>query len=773
MYMMNNIAKFYCQHFLHSVLFNFFAVVFICFAFANEVKAAKANKLDSELYGLVEGNHSTKDMDDAITRGADINYRNGRILKKAIKNRLPHLVKYLLLRGGDPNVGRGRDSILYHAIKADLLSVTEDLLKAGADPNLSFSSSVRKTTNLEMLDLLLKYGADVNIPGTNGPALYEAIRLADFGKARWLVKAGADIFQLNKRKKTVLADAFSSVGNNYPLVSLKKFLDNMSIKPDQETLSSMLSTSLSLQRLRRVEFVLSLGVTVNPWHLKSAFGYPSTQSLKLLLNVAPKEAIDEAFAIACNIGSKSVVRLFLEKGANANSVSPNGRTALINAIRAKRYQLVSQLLDAGADINFQSVKGDTALMTAVIHKDTWIVDTLLLAPDIDLTLTNNDSSDALILAVKQKDVYIVQQLLKKGAPIKSSRTMQSLVNFSVRSGNVKFVKQLMESGLNFNTMTKEGSPLNLAIDRHDTQMIKFLLQNGVDPDLSVDGSQPPLIRAIKKNDEVIVKVLIEGKANVNIQYRGTSAAIIALTNRDVNITKMLLSHSAWSKDKYFDSVGLVRAIKLKDLDLIKLVLDKGVDPNLKGGTSLALFEAASTQDTDIVQLLLDRGANIKIRIRHDDHILTQNPYGLRYDMAAFLISRGADPDRMRLNRQTALHIAAKVGRPELVRLYIKHGARVNAKDDEGRSPAFIATRHGYPEILELLINDEIREEIKTEPFIFLNAAIRSRSWTTVKMILDLPMTFDQSFCSFTKSKQTKLHILVRLKKFFTLKGVDC
>jgi ankyrin repeat protein len=47
-------------------------------------------------------------------------------------------------------------------------------------------------------------------------------------------------------------------------------------------------------------------------------------------------------------------------------------------------------------------------------------------------------------------------------------------------------------------------------------------------------------------------------------------------------------------------------------------------------------------------------------------------------------------------------MAAERGRTEFVRLFLEHGADVNARDQSGNTPSQLASRSGHPEIVELL-----------------------------------------------------------------------
>jgi ankyrin repeat protein len=60
----------------------------------------------------------------------------------------------------------------------------------------------------------------------------------------------------------------------------------------------------------------------------------------------------------------AIVKLFLEKGADANAVSDAGHTMLMSAVSMENLAAVKFLVDSGADVNVRNKPGETALSVA-------------------------------------------------------------------------------------------------------------------------------------------------------------------------------------------------------------------------------------------------------------------------------------------------------------------------------------------------------------------------------------------------------------------------
>lgn len=73
------------------------------------------------------------------------------------------------------------------------------------------------------------------------------------------------------------------------------------------------------------------------------------------------------------------------------------------------------------------------------------------------------------------------------------------------------------------------------------------------------------------------------------------------------------------------------------------------------------------------------------------------------ELAQHLIDQGADVNRRGNRNQTPLHVAARSGREDMVRLLLKYGANVNVRDDDGRSPLCLTT-DGSAKCVRVLLN---------------------------------------------------------------------
>jgi ankyrin repeat protein len=128
-------------------------------------------------------------------------------------------------------------------------------------------------------------------------------------------------------------------------------------------------------------------------------------------------------------------------------------------------------------------------------------------------------------------------------------------------------------------------------------------------------------------------------------------------------------------------LALFAAAGRGDAALTKQLLDRGADPNR--GTNFghyAIHEAANGHK-DVLDILLAAGADVNVRVSPDGPAspnqwtpLHYAAYGGYTEIAAALISRGADVNAKDLWGRTPLQCARMQNKSDVVALLLEHGA---------------------------------------------------------------------------------------------------
>jgi len=273
--------------------------------------------------------------------------------------------------------------------------------------------------------------------------------------------------------------------------------------------------------------------------------------------------------------------MLLNRGANINAANQCGITALHNAVRSKKMEIIELLLKKGAYVN---------------ARDSYSVTPLHLAVD-------NGSEE------------IVKLLLSHGAYV------NSVCDYSFGEGHTVWL------GVKETSTSLEGcTPLCLAVRKGHEEVVKLLLESGANVNAQDETGEPPIFHAVQNVDLKITKLLLTNKANIknnpellNIAVLNGCREIVEVLlehGADVNTTdecgRMALHFTGSYKTREFDAVGLSRDpdITVKR-EIAKLLLSRGANVNTQtenGATTLHV--ASGTGYVKVVEALLQYNANI-------------------------------------------------------------------------------------------------------------------------------------------------------------------
>jgi ankyrin repeat protein len=125
----------------------------------------------------------------------------------------------------------------------------------------------------------------------------------------------------------------------------------------------------------------------------------------------------------------------------------------------------------------------------------------------------------------------------------------------------------------------------------------------------------------------------------------------------------------------------------------------------KGELNRRLIEAVKASNTKYVQSLLDAGADLNARDVRPNEGETPLHHAARtgnVELAALLISKGADPNIAAPSGFTPLHVAAGLNRRAMLEFLLGRNANPNALDRRG-TPLHAATLGGHAAIVALLL----------------------------------------------------------------------
>lgn len=451
----------------------------------------------------------------------------------------------------------------------------------------------------------------------------------------------------------------------------------------------------------------------------------------------------------------SLSKMLLDHRAGMDARDSNSATPLMRALEAGAGEVAMMLIQRGADVYLADSDGRRAIHIAS-EKNLERVVRCLLAKDVDPDARDYLGETPLSYALRREDreekpadTAVIRLLLGRGANPCIGRTNSGSTPLHIAAANnltaelyllvAVATKPPTQDALELKTNEQFAeTPLWLASRNGHTDSVNILLDHGANPSTICDHPDcpTPLWAALEAGHLESAAALLSHGADPNTRDPSGQSLLHkawALTNRAT--LDLLLNHGADPdlQDPNDGNRPLHHAIFAKSRPAVASLLAAGADPdgaNAKDETPL--MTACMTGQPTLTLLLLTANTTAttnnnnnnhsaspvsKFKKPVDIHRTTASGCDALYcaamagDMlsATALIARGAAPDRRNRKGNTALHVAARKGRLEMVVWLLANGADKGVRSTvafEGLgaagTPAEVARAAGEGEVAEVI-----------------------------------------------------------------------
>jgi ankyrin repeat protein len=240
------------------------------------------------------------------------------------------------------------------------------------------------------------------------------------------------------------------------------------------------------------------------------------------------------------------------------------------------------------------------------------------------------------------------------------------------------------------------------------EQVKKLLDKGVDVNSRNNFGETPLTAAAGRGHLEVVKLLLERGAKVNSETGNGRNALVKAMEK------------AWMRGGAQSAVA-------------KLLIEHGAKPT-------NLETAAFVGDMATIEHLIAEGADVHQKIKPDDQtILFTAALGGQPEMIRLLLDKGLKVDDADKRGQTPLMAAVAGGNVEAIKVLLDRGANVNGKDGNHWSPLFHAVWiRDHVEAARVLLDTGANIETRDVPVsrtILMNAAERG-NLAMVRLLLE-------------------------------------
>lgn len=417
-------------------------------------------------------------------------------------------------------------------------------------------------------------------------------------------------------------------------------------------------------------------------------GYVEMEQLLVSRYATLFGASDQGNAVAAAIRTRDIaqMRKLLDDAPELLHVGDKTSNQPIHwAVMSRQLDVIDELLARGADINAR--RGDGArplqLTNGDYHYRGW--------RDVptDVVTTPND---------------VYQHLVARGAYVD--------IGMAAAKGDLARVRALLEQDpalanrvADYNSYyIGSGAPLKNAAARGHIEIVKLLLEYGADPNLPEEGIAPrghALHSAVCNGHIEIVKLLLEHRAHPSVEVESSADSLSAAlgeagyqTTRNQEMVDLLCSY------------GAARPVHLlaycNDLQ-----------------TAAAVFAAnpALADDTEALGNAEGHEAFIRLMLRYQPNLPKRCAVGGKTrEITELLFEHGMNPNHPNWLRITPLHYFAESGDVQNAAIFIEHGAKVNAREEELRStPLGWAARCGKIQMVELLLRHGAKPNLPDDP----------------------------------------------------------
>ena len=740
-------------------------VVEYLLAYKAEVNAANKNHGATPLLIAAQNGHE-RVVECLLTHGAKINAidKNGITpLMTAVQNGHERVVECLLTHGAEINVADNDGATpLFMATLNDHERVVEYLLAYKAEVNVATNNGTTplliaaQNGHERVVECLLTHGVEVNAADKNGlTPLYVAARNGYECVVEYLLTHGAEVNVAAKASDNATPLCIAAANGHERVVECL-----LTHGAEVNAVNNNGTTPLLLAAINGyecvVEYLLThgaevnaasvVGITVGVTSLMVAAESGHLKVVECLLtheaevNAVNNDGITPLY-VAASKGHERIVEYLLTQGAEVNAANNDGATPLLAAILNGHERVAGYLLTYKAEANTVANDGSTPLLAAAQLGLKRVVE-YLLTHKTEVNAVNNNGTTSLLIAAQNGHECVVECLLTHGAEVNTAdKNGLTPLYVATLNSHERVVEYLLTHGAEVNAVNKNGvTPLYVAALNGQECVVERLLAHGAEVNAADNNGVTPLMVATQNDHERVVEYLLMHGAEVNAAYKGVTPLCVAASKGHERVVEYLLKHGAEVNAANNDGVTpLMSAAENGHLEVVAALIVGGAavnEINKDGCTSLHIATKSGHQK--VVGHLIESKANVNI-INNDGATpliiavmnyslsfvensllnmlfslfmpcandsassLSSDKLNFKFEIIKLLIESGAEVNAADNNGLTPLYVATQKGHERVVEYLLTHGAEVNVADKNGVTPLYVATQKSHERVVEYLL----------------------------------------------------------------------
>ncbi len=479
-----------------------------------------------------------------------------------------------------------------------------------------------------------------------------------------------------------------------------------------------------------------------------------------------------ALSFAIHADNTEIAKLLIKKGGALEYIYTNKNnesfTALSYACKFGSKEMVSLLLEHGANPNARLTRSyhKSPLGAAILRGDLPIVKLLVEKGARYDHKASGGTESPLVMASQAGQLEIVRYLVSQGANLyELSNTGSSLAIVVARSGNIKIMKYLVDNHLPLS----DHLLIVAAAETGNKEMLKWLIDhkaNLVWRDVALKNA------ASKGHLDVVKYILKTSPACLNDARHGTSALSNAIKAGNAEMVSYLLEQGAKCNESNMKkALQLVKSKSPRHRN-VSSPKKKPAENNREseklyrhhmGAMPLSFKECVTEgyEDKAIELFLKEGNANQlydtrRIERYHSGHIVGPSTKVSRLMLAAeggmprlliLLLEKGADINAKNSVGEDALLLAVRHNYVDIARILLEEGANIHSRDGSHRTPLLAAAQYASVNMVALLLEKGANIQDASDRGSALHNAVARNNLALIELLLSKGIKTD------TKTKQ--------------------
>ena len=257
---------------------------------------------------------------------------------------------------------------------------------------------------------------------------------------------------------------------------------------------------------------------------------------------------ETALTRAADKGLLELVKLIKERLGKSKDTPADLQSALHEAFRADKKDVVMYLLEQGADFRERNLYHDNILSYAAEHGYIDIIE-WLVEHGLDLKKEIKDMNYALRKAAYKGELKAIKYLVNHGADVNGgvSGGEENPLMKAARYDYIYIAEFLVKKGADLEATNYDGNtPLHFAAYEGKIRMVKFLLEKGANINAKNKTNWNALMQATLEGFIDVANFLLEKGSEIDVigTEKGETALILAAWRSTENIVKLLLDNGA-------------------------------------------------------------------------------------------------------------------------------------------------------------------------------------------------------------------------------------